>query len=210
MRVAIFGASGRTGQELLLQALARSHEVTAVVRSPDAFEIRYDRLKVVAGDALEGGSFARALDGQDAVLSSLGVTGFVHSLQPMTFYERSARAIIKQMRACDVRRLVLISSVGVVHDRTAPLWYRTIVQPMLRHKYDDMKRMEAAVAASGLEWTVVRAARLVDASLTQRYRIGEDGGLPNIGAISRADLGSFVAEEAEDRAFVGRAVAISY
>ncbi len=81
---------------------------------------------------------------------------------------------------------------------------------MLRHKYDDMKRMEAAVAASGLEWTVVRAARLVDDFLTQRYRIGEDGGLPNIGAISRADLGSFVAEEAEDRAFVGRAVAISY
>lgn len=210
MRLVIFGASGRTGQELLLQALARGHEVTAVVRSPDKFRLRYDRLNVVARDALHGESFAGALDGQDAVLSILGVSGFIHSLRPMTFYEKSARTIVEQMRAHDVRDLVLVSSVGVTHDRTQPLWYRTTVKRMLRHKYADMRRMEAIVAASGLDWTVVRASRLADGPLTQHYRIGEDGTLPHIGAISRADLGNFVAAEAKERAHIGRAVAISY
>ena len=210
MRLVIFGASGRTGQDLLIQALARGHDVTAVVRSPDCFGLRYDRLNVVKGDALNGESFADALDGQDAVLSSLGVTGLIHSLRPMTFYEESARAIIGQMRTHDVRRLVLVSSVGVTHDRTQPLWYRATVKRMLRYKYADMQRMEAAVAASGLDWTVVRASRLVDGPLTQHYRVGGDGSLPHIGAISHADLGNFVAAEATDRAFIGRAVVVSY
>ena len=210
MWTVLFGATGRTGRELLLQLLARDHEVTAVVRDPARFDLRYDRLTVCRGDALDPNSFGDTLAGQDAVVSSLGVTGFVNSLRPMTFYESSIAGIVERMRANQVRRLVLVSSVGVTHEPTAPLWYRGLVHPLLRHKYADMKRMEAVAAASGLDWTVVRAGRLTDGPLTQRYRLGEAGTLPHIGALSYPDLASFVAEQATDRSFVGRAVAISY
>lgn len=210
MKVMIFGASGRTGRELLLQVLARGHDVTAVVRDPKGFDIRYERLKVVAGDVLKPDSFDELLTDREVVLSTLGVTGFVHSLRPMIFYEESARAIMDRMRAHGVRRLVLVSSVGVVHDPTTPIWYRTLVQPLLRHKYADMKRMEAAVAASGLEWTVVRAAQLVGGPLTQHYRIGESGRLPNMTKVSRTDLADFLAAQVTDRTRLGRSVAISY
>lgn len=210
MRIIVFGASGRTGQELLLQLLARGHNVTAVMRDPKRFNIHYDRLTVVAGDALKPESFGAVFAGHEAVLSALGVTGIIHSLRPMTFYEMSARAIIDQMRAHGVHRLVLVSSVGVVHDPSTPIWYRTLVQPLLRHKYADMQRMEAAVASSGLDWTVVRAAQLVAGALTQRYRIGENGRLPNVTKVSRTDLADFLAVQITDRTHVGRAVAISY
>lgn len=210
MKLAIFGASGRTGQLLLLQALARGHDVTAIVRDPAAFEVRYDRLTIVAGDALKPESFDDALIGQDAVISVLGVTGFFNSLQPMTFYEESARAIMRQMATHDIRRLILVSSVGVLHDPTTPLWYRTIVQPLLRHKYADMKRMEKAAADSDLDWTIVRPGQLVDGALTQTYRIGRDGHLPNVTGVARIDLADFLAGQAEDRSLTRRAVAISY
>lgn len=210
MKIVVFGASGRTGLELLMQILARGHEVTAVVRNPGHFKLSYDRLKVVAGDALKPDSFDNALEGKDSVVSTLGVTGFLNSLQPMTFYRDSTAAIIDRMRANDVRRLVVVSSVGVIHDSSTPIWYRTIVQPLLRHKYADMKAMEAVVAASGLDWTVVRAGQLTDGSLTQQYRIGREGNLANVTKISRGDLADFIAKQADDRALLGRAVAISY
>ena len=210
MKLAIFGGSGRTGQLLLLQALARGHYVTAIVRDPAAFEVRYDHLKIVAGDALKPESFGDALIGQDAVISVLGMTGFLNSLQPMTFYEESARAIMRQMATHRIRRLVLVSSVGVLNDPTTPLWYRTIVQPLLRHKYADMKRMEKAVADSEMDWTIVRPGQLADGPLTQTYRIGRDGHLPNVTKISRADLANFLADQAEDRSIIKCQAAVSY
>ena len=143
------------------------------------------------------------------MLPALGVTGFLNSLRP-TFYRNSAGAIIDRMKAAGVRRLELVSSVGVIEDPSTPIWYRAIVKPLLRHKYADMRAMEALVARSGLDWTVVRAARLVDGPLTQHYRIGQEGHLPDIGTISRSDLAAFVAREADDAAYIDRAVAISY
>jgi putative NADH-flavin reductase len=210
VKVVVFGGSGRTGKELIVQLLARGHEVTVVVRRPGDFGLRYDRLHAVQGDALKPETFDAAFEAADAVLSTLGVTGFLNSLRPMTFYRDSARAIVERMRASGVRRLVLVSSVGVLDDPSAPLWYRTLVRPLLRYKYADMKAMEALVAASGLDWTIARAAQLVDGDLTQHYRVGPDGRLPDIGKISWSDLADFVARQADDKTFIGRAVAISY
>ena len=184
--------------------------MTAIVRDPSKFELRYDRLTIVAGDALKPKSFGDALSAQAVVISVLGVTGFFNSLRPMTFYEDSARAIIAQMVAHGISRFVLVSSVGVLHDPTTPLWYRTIVQPLLRHKYEDMKRMEKAVADSDLEWTVVRPGQLVDGPLTQDYRIGREGHLPNVTKVTRSDLADFLAIQAEDCSLAKRTVAISY
>lgn len=105
---------------------------------------------------------------------------------------------------------MVISTVGVVRKPSAPLWYRAIVKPLLRYKYDDMRAMEEVVSASGLDWTVVRAVQLVEVPLTRRYRVGRDGTLPDIGKISRSDLADFVAAQSDDDALSGRAVAISY
>lgn len=210
MKIMIFGASGGTGGQLLLQALAAGHTVTAVVRDPDRFTIRYDRLHVVAGDALDPPSFTKALAGQDAVVSALGVTGFINSLQPMTFHVDTARAITSEMRRQGVGRLVAITSVGVLHDPTTPIWYRAIVRPLLRHKYADMRGMEEVIATAGLDWTIIRPVRLADGPLTQCYRIGENGNLPNGGAISRADVADFIVRYIDDPGCRDRAVALSY
>lgn len=210
MKVIVFGGSGRTGTELIVQLLARGHQVTAVVRHLETFGLRYERLQAVHGDALKPQSFGAVLEGHDVVLSTLGVTGFLNSLHPMTFYRDSARAIVDRMLAAGVHRLVLVSSVGVLADPAAPVWYRAIVKPLLRHKYADMHAMETWVASSGLNWTIVRAAQLVNGPLTQHYRVGPEGSLPDISKISRSDLADFVAREADDAAFINRAVAISY
>src|SRR6266540_6835666 len=69
----IIGATGKTGTQLIDIALARGHEVTAFVRSPDKITREHPLLRVVPGDPLDADALARALPGHDAVLSALGV-----------------------------------------------------------------------------------------------------------------------------------------
>lgn len=51
MRIAIFGASGRTGRPLVEQALEAGHEVRALVRDPSKLTESHGRLAVIRGDA---------------------------------------------------------------------------------------------------------------------------------------------------------------
>lgn len=44
MKLIIFGASGKTGRHMVAQTLAAGHEVTAFVRSPEAFSLEHERL----------------------------------------------------------------------------------------------------------------------------------------------------------------------
>ena len=49
MNILVFGASGRTGRELVKQALAQGQTVTAFVRHPASFDLAHPQLKVVQG-----------------------------------------------------------------------------------------------------------------------------------------------------------------
>ena len=52
MRIVIFGANGRTGRQLVGQALASGHEVAAVTRHPAQLPSR-ERLTVIGADVLD-------------------------------------------------------------------------------------------------------------------------------------------------------------
>ena len=72
MKLAIFGATGGTGRELVTQALAQGHEVTAFARTPTKLALHHERLRVVEGNVLDYAAVEQAVIGQDAVLCALG------------------------------------------------------------------------------------------------------------------------------------------
>ena len=72
MKIIIFGAAGGTGRELVKQALAQGHEVTAFVRSNKQPVQQGPGLKLVAGDVRDYASVRDAIRGHDAVISALG------------------------------------------------------------------------------------------------------------------------------------------
>jgi len=73
MKLLIFGATGGTGRQLVDQALAQGHEVTAFVRNPAKLAMQHEKLKVVQGNVMDCHSVGAAVAGQDAVFSALGV-----------------------------------------------------------------------------------------------------------------------------------------
>ncbi len=210
MKVAVLGASGGTGMEVVQQSLAAGHEVTAIVRKPEAFKLHAPNLQAVAGDALDLHSFTSSLEGQDAVISAVGVSSLVESLKPMTFYHDTAANIIEAMSTHHVQRFLCITSVGVHNNPKAPLYYKALVHPLLSHKYEDMRQMETIVRESGLEWTIVRPASLSHGKWTGQYTLAADSDLERTGSISRADVADFLLKALIDPAYVQHAVAISY
>lgn len=160
MKIVVFGANGPTGRLVVRGALQRGHTVTAVTRSPESFPFAHPSLHVLGGDVLEAASVSRAIAGQDAVLSALGVP---YSRQEIRTYSMGARAMIDAMVESGVSRLVCVSS-SAVDPSAGPhggFFFERVLQPFVagvlgKTLYDDMKRMEAMVAESTVDWTVLR------------------------------------------------------
>ncbi|RPJ24292.1 MAG: NAD-dependent epimerase/dehydratase family protein, partial [Chloroflexi bacterium] len=72
MNIAVFGATGGTGREVVRQALGAGHSVTVVARNPSAMTFQHHRLRVLRGDVLVPGTFLQALAEQEAVVFSVG------------------------------------------------------------------------------------------------------------------------------------------
>jgi putative NADH-flavin reductase len=72
MRIAIFGASGRTGRQLVEQAMPKGHQVTAIVRNPDGLPSDLHKaVRLVKADVMDPDAIAPALAGADSVVSAL-------------------------------------------------------------------------------------------------------------------------------------------
>src|SRR6476661_1807819 len=95
MKLAILGATGSVGRELVAQALAAGHEVTALVRAqPKAGEID-DRVALVIGDATSPDAVKGTVQGRDVVLSALG-----HAKEgPDDLLAKASASVIAAMRA---------------------------------------------------------------------------------------------------------------
>src|SRR5829696_5760084 len=105
MRIAVFGATGRTGRPLVDQALERGDEVLALSRSPEpALPAEVD---VVKGDARDLDAVRSVVDGVDAVVSVLAIEA---GTEPTTVLSDATRTIVDAMREEDVRRIVITTN----------------------------------------------------------------------------------------------------
>ena len=200
MKLTIFAASGGIGRQLLGQALAAGHEVTAVVRNPDSLPA--GRFRTVAADLAVADPVALepAVAGADAVLSALGP----RSASEAGVASKGTRAIVQAMQATGVRRLVVVSAAPIAtvaspgrpkppgHDPGDGFWMRHLLGPLvkaaLRKPYADLALMEDVVRDSGLDWTVVRPPRLTDKPATGAYRTAYGHNLRRGLLVSRADV----------------------
>jgi putative NADH-flavin reductase len=206
MRIAIFGANGSTGRLMVRRALERGDDVAALTRHPDAFPITHERLRVVGGDVADAGAVAAVVANADAVLSSIGVP---YRRSTITVYSTAAERIVAAMRSHGVRRLAVTSSSATEpHEPTEGWLFERVLQPMIangigRTTYDDMRRMEAIVAASGLDWTIARPSGLFTpaSSAPTAYRVTAAHSPGRF--TSRTDLADFLLEQARGTEWIG-------
>jgi uncharacterized protein YbjT (DUF2867 family) len=211
MKLAVFGANGPTGRLLTQLALDEDHDVVAFTRNPDAFPLEHPKLEVVGGDVHDAAAVVGAIDGTDAVLSTLGVP---FAKTPISVYSDGMAHIIAGMHAAGIKRLACVTS-SAVEPHPEPLGgfiFEKVMQPYVVNKlgktlYDDMRRMEAMVSDSDLAWTIVRPSGLFEAPAVSDYAVAVD----HIGYrfTARIDLADCLLRQALDDTYVRSAIAVA-
>ena len=201
MKLTIFAATGGIGRQLLEQAVAAGHQVTAVVRNPDKLSVS-GGVRVVTADLVDSDPavLEAAVEGADAVLSGLGP----RSRSEAGIASRGTRAIVQAMQATGVRRIVVVSAAPIStvpspgrpkpprHDPGDGFLMRHLLSPLVkavfRETYADLALMEDVLRDSGLDWTVVRPPRLTNKPATGAYRTAYGHNLRRGLLVSRADV----------------------
>jgi putative NADH-flavin reductase len=174
MRIVVFGASGRTGRQVVPQAVARGDDVTAFVR--DASKQWFpDAVVVHQGDPSDAESVEKALTGADAAISALGpIAGETESE-----ISDATRTIVEVMQRTGPHRLVVAVNNTVFSDREVTGEYANVAA--------EHRRDLALLRESTLAWTVVAAPMLNDEPGSGSYDAVIDGRAPGR-SITRADF----------------------
>ena len=202
MRLAIFGATGRTGRVVVEHALRLGHEVTALTRDPARIGPR-SRLRVIGGDVRDPAAVAGTLQDADAIVSTLG-----RRRRGPDVCTEGIRAVLSHTADHGPRRLILLSNYGVADSRHRTA-YVTVSWLLERAVLRDKEQTEALLRGSDSDWTVVRAPVLTNGPRTGDYRTGTDLRLSFTAKVSRADIAEFMLAELHDNTYLRQAVAIT-
>ncbi|MDO5500918.1 MAG: NAD(P)H-binding protein [Propionibacteriaceae bacterium] len=200
MKITVVGGSKGTGAQVVRIAAEAGHEVTCLSRSgSDAAGVRN-----VTGDALDRETARAAVTGADAVVITVGgAKGSPGHRAAVT------RNIIGAMQDTGAPRLVVMSSLGVGDSaQLLPRLTRPVVLLLLGRALADHAKQEALVAASGLDWTVVRPGGLADGPPAGFVAQETAEGRPMKARVRRADVARWIVECLDDPATHGRAIAM--
>jgi putative NADH-flavin reductase len=189
MKIAVIGAAGRTGRQVVRQALDRGHEVVAVARSPEKLNVAGDRLTVKAGDVRDVDSLAAAVVGTDAIVTTFGAAA---GREPTDLYSAGITNVLASIGDNGVGRLAVLSALPAGPREEQPAARRLLVLPILDRffgaGYADLRRMETVLASrSDLDWACLRPPRLLDRPATGAYRLDRKP-LPRSRSLTYPDL----------------------
>jgi putative NADH-flavin reductase len=207
MKLAVLGATGGTGLEIVRQAIEHGHSVTAFVRSPERLKPFGNRITVKQGDLLNSAELAKAISGHDAILSGFGPRVPIAKADA-SLLRNFATALTTAMHNAGVRRAVIVSTAFLFRDSILPPTY-LFGRLLFPGVVIDASAMERILMESGLDWTIVRPPQLTDKPFTGRYRV-RIGHLPGFGfKISRADVAHSFLKTVEDPASIKKIVGVS-
>jgi putative NADH-flavin reductase len=210
LKLTIFGSTGGTGRQVLEQALEQGHDVTAFVRSPEKLNQKHEKLRVVKGNVLDFASVERAIQGQDAVLCTIGLPAF---MDKSNLRANGTKNIIRAMEKTGVKRFICQSSGGVGDSRdTLPFLMKYLIVPfMLRRVFADHEIQENYIKESQLDWIIARPTTLTDGEHTGSYQHGYTADNKTVTSkISRADTADFMLEQLANNHYLHRTPSISY
>ena len=193
MDITVLGAAGKTGTEIVSQALAAGHRVTAFVRTPGQITSKDPGVTVVGGDARVTADLAKALVGADAVISALGSRKAGDEL-----LEKSSQSLLSAATGAGVSRVVVLSSF-LAATTYKPNMVGKLMAGMVKGIVADKLAGEALLTRSDLDWTIVYAAPLDKAKPDSPVRIlGVDEPVSMSNGIARAAVARFLLAEVAD------------
>ncbi len=165
-KLLVFGASGKSGREIVRMALDRNYAVDAFVRDPLRMLITHDNLRVMQGDVLKFDHVKDAIHQPDAVIVALG------GVSNQNVRSEGTQNIISALADSSCRRLLAMSSLGVgdTYDMLPAATKNFIVPMFLQRFFEDHALQEEYLEKSDLDWTVIRPGNLLDGPPKLEYK----------------------------------------
>lgn len=204
MKLAIFGATGRVGGEILKRALTDGHHVKALVRS-EKLEA-HPNLEIIVGDVRNEEDIEKTIAGTAAVFSAIGT-------DRTTTLSEAAPLIVKAMEKHNINQIITIGTAGILNSRLSP--------GVLRYEGGDSKRKMTFAAEeheavyrlfdkTDLHWTIVCPTYLPDGEARGNYRTERDL-LPEEGKeITVGDTAEFAYQQLKSEKFIQCRVGLAY
>ena len=149
MHVAVLGASGKGGSEIVRELVARGHTVTGIARSPDKIP-QMEGVTAKAGDASNPAELAAHLGGVDAVISA------VH-------FNISCDTLLTAIRQAGVKRLLIMGGAASLLGADGVMLYDSPtfpenVKPMVKPAIDFLEQLRGETE---IDWTFFSPAMVI-------------------------------------------------
>lgn len=202
MKIAIVGATGRAGSEILKEIVRRGHQVTAIVRNPEKVQAQAN-VTPKKGDVFDKDGLTALLRGHDVVISA------VHFLQS------DPHKLIDAAKASGVKRYLVVGGAGslevapgvtLVSTPAFPAEYRA--EATKGGEFLNLLRQE-----KDLDWTFLSPSALFfEGPRTGKFRLGKDQLLTTEkgSSISFADYAIALADEVETPAHSRQRFTVGY
>ena len=198
-RILVMGGSQGVGLAVCRAAVAKGHRVRSMSRSGRLpVDIGGD-CEAFIGDARNVDDVARALEGVDVVVQTLGVPPSLDFiLKPVTLFSEATRVLLPSMTKAGVGKLVAVTGFGAGDSHDAiDILQRLPFRLIFKNAYDDKSIQEALIAASDLEWLIVRPGVLMNCPLSGNYKVLTRSSEWRNGLVARADVADFIVQRIE-------------
>ncbi|MNJ43631.1 hypothetical protein D3C77_386460 [compost metagenome] len=198
MKIGIIGASGKAGNLIALEAAARGHEVTAIVRN--AAKLNEPQINTLEKDIF-------AIASEDLAQFDVVVNAFGAPLGQEHQHVDAGRSLIKALQGASSTRLIVVGGAGSLYVDEAKTT-RLIDTPEFPDAYkatasNQSKNLEDLQSADGIQWTFISPAAFFnpEGKRTGAYQLGKDNLLLNAKGesyVSYADYTIAVLDEIEN------------
>ena len=214
-RIAVIGATARSGRVIIQQALDAGYEVTGLARTPSKLGFEHENLTMVKGDVRDIETLKAALTGDQVVICMVGVptpTNLNEPIGEVDLYTVMGENLIAAMKDKGNKRLIMASSTGVEHmlpreatepegDTMSDAWRFSA-----RFLYNDMADMETQIRESGLEYVLLRPGFMVEEPARHDMQFSIEGGTPKQRTITYEDFAAFTLEQVDSDEYLNKAV----
>lgn len=209
-RVLILGATGRTGKHAINFALAKGYQVVALVRNPAKISVQSDDLTIVTGLPTNIDDVRSAMKECDSVLSLLspltrGEAISFRKINAPRILEKSITNVLQVMNEYGVKRILILSSVGVGDSWKYAPWYVKLLVKLTNFKviFADHNAQERLVQASETNWTIARPVGLNEKETMGTLAVSYDH-TPKPFQMSRKLLAKFFIDNLYDETYVNK------
>ena len=214
--IAVLGANGRTGIEIVKQALEKGWVVKALVRDKQKIKLANPNLHVVEGNPMRIDEVTKVVEETDAVYVALNIgrkTDMPWSkvVSPLDLLRVSIDNTINAMQENGVKRVITVSAWGTGDSYKETNWiFKFLIKKTnVGVAYAGHEDQERLLRKSGLDWTSVRPVGLSNSEKQKSVRVSIKGDKKLNMTISRKDVARFMLDIVDDEKYYQQELSIS-